>query len=70
MLSPSTPFTCLVFTIFFALCADLVKFLLDTDRFAVVQDMIGIAGDLPKISAVVESKSEILPVVGTQLITC
>ncbi|XP_034237967.1 E3 ubiquitin-protein ligase TTC3-like [Thrips palmi] len=42
---------------------DLVKFLLDTDGFAVVQDMIGIASDLPKISAVVESKTEPLPAV-------
>lgn len=41
---------------------DLVKFLLDTEGFAVVQDTIGIAADLPKLSAVVESKSEPLPV--------
>ncbi|KAK3922955.1 E3 ubiquitin-protein ligase TTC3 [Frankliniella fusca] len=37
---------------------DLVKFLLDTDGFAVVQDMIGITSQLPNISAIVEAKAE------------
>lgn len=38
-----------------------MKFLLDTKGFAVVQDMIGIASELPNISTVVESKAELLP---------
>lgn len=38
---------------------DLVKFLLDTEGFAVVQDMIGISSELPNISAIVEAKAEV-----------
>lgn len=52
-------------------CADLVKFLLDTKNFAVVQDMIGIASELPTISAIVESKSGVpLPTVSTSIFNC
>lgn len=46
---------------------DLIKFLLDTKGFAVVEDMIGVAMELPEMSAVVESKSGPLPLVSIQL---
>ena len=45
----------------FSFFIDLVKFLLDTKGFVLVQDMIGIASELPNISTVAESKSDLLP---------